>query len=74
MRMGSAVKFSVYRKATNKEYYINFFSAHSERVKSGIVICFFFLEHLESAANNIWRKKSNISLKRFVNYSTPRGS
>ena len=41
MRHGSTAKFSVYRKPTNKEDYVHFFSGHSERVKSGIVIGFF---------------------------------
>ena len=34
-------KFKVYRKPTNKEDYVHFYSSHSERVKSGIVIGFF---------------------------------
>ena len=41
MRCGRAVKFTVYRKVTNKEDYVHFLSAHNERVKSGIVIGFF---------------------------------
>ena len=41
MRCGSGVKFSVYRKPTNKEDYVHYLSGHSERVKSGIVIGFF---------------------------------
>ena len=42
MKCGRAVKFTVYRKVTNKEDYVHFLSAHNERVKSGIVIGFFF--------------------------------
>ena len=34
-------KFKIYRKTTNKEDYVHFYSGHSERVKSGIVIGFF---------------------------------
>ena len=41
MRSGGEVKFKVYRKPTNKEDYVHFFSGHSERVKNGIVIGFF---------------------------------
>lgn len=35
------VKYRVYRKNTNKEDYIHYFSAHSKRIKSGVVIGFF---------------------------------
>jgi len=35
------LKFKVYRKPTNKEDYVHFYSAHSDRVKSGIIIGFF---------------------------------
>ena len=41
MRSGSGLKFLVYRKPTNKQDYVHFWSGHSERVKSGIVIGFF---------------------------------
>ena len=33
--------FSVYRKPTNKDDFIHFFSGHNERTKSGVVIGFF---------------------------------
>ena len=35
------VKFKVYRKPTNKECYVHFYSGHSDRVKRGVVIGFF---------------------------------
>ena len=35
------LKFKVYRKDTNKEDYIHFYSAHSSKVKSGIIIGFY---------------------------------
>ena len=35
------VRYKVHRKETNREDYIHYFSAHSERVKSGVVIGFF---------------------------------
>lgn len=41
IRCENAVKFKVYRKGTNREDYIHYFSAHSDRIKSGIVIGFF---------------------------------
>ena len=34
-------KFKVYRKPTNKESYVHFYSGHSDRVKSGVVLGFF---------------------------------
>jgi len=41
MRTEEGLKFKVYRKRTNKEDYIHFHSAHSSRVKSGVVIGFY---------------------------------
>ena len=41
VRTKEKFKFKVYRKPTNKEDYVHFYSAHSDRVKSGIVIGFF---------------------------------
>ncbi|XP_043197909.1 uncharacterized protein LOC122368238 [Amphibalanus amphitrite] len=37
----SRFKFKVFRKPTSKEDYVHFYSGHSEKVKSGIVIGFF---------------------------------
>ena len=41
VRTDNIFKFKVFRKPTNKEDYVHFYSAHAERVKSGIVIGFF---------------------------------
>ena len=41
MRRGRVAKFTVYRKPTNNEDYVHFYSGHSERVKNDIVIVFF---------------------------------
>ena len=41
MRSGKRTKFTVYRKPTNVEDYVHFFSGNSERVKSGMIIGFF---------------------------------
>ena len=41
MNHEDGVKYRVYRKKTNREDYIHYFSSHSERVKSGVVIGFF---------------------------------
>ena len=35
------VKFRVYRKPTNKECYVHYYSGHSDRVKRGVVLGFF---------------------------------
>ena len=40
-RGDEGVKFSVYRKPTNKDDFIHYLSAHSDRTKSGVVIGFF---------------------------------
>ena len=41
VRTGNQVKFKVYRKPTNREDYVHFFSVHTDKVKRGIVIGFF---------------------------------
>ena len=53
-------KFSVYRKPTHKDDYIHYYSAHSERIKSGAIIGLFLRalricspEYLEDEFNTI---------------------
>ena len=41
MRTDNGLKFKVYRKDTNKEDYIHYYSAHNGRVKSGVIIGFY---------------------------------
>ena len=41
IKCGNDVKYKVHRKKTNQEDYIHFLSAHSDRIKSGVVIGFF---------------------------------
>ena len=41
IRSEDKLKFKVYRKQTNKEDLIHFYSAHSDRMKSGIIIGFY---------------------------------
>lgn len=41
MRSGGVPKFKVYRKDTNCDDFIHYYSAHSERIKSGVVIGFY---------------------------------
>lgn len=45
MKRESSAKYRVFRKKTNQDDYIHYFSAHSERVKSGVVIGFFLRAH-----------------------------
>ena len=40
-RFLQGLKFSVYRKPTNKDDFVHYFSTHNRRTKSGIVIGFF---------------------------------
>lgn len=61
MRREDAVKFKVFRKKTNREDYIHYFSAHNERVKSGVIIGFFLRayricssEYLEDEVKHIF--------------------
>ena len=41
IRKRDILKYKVYRKKTNREDYIHYFSAHNERMKSGVIIGFF---------------------------------
>ena len=41
VRMGHSIKFKVYRKPTNREDYVHYFSGHNDRIKRGIVLGFF---------------------------------
>ena len=61
MKADTSFKFRVHRKPTNKEDYVHFYSAHSDRVKSGIVIGFFLRalrvcdkEYLNDEINHIF--------------------
>ena len=64
----NGAKYKVYRKVTNKEDYIHYFSAHSKRIKSGVVIGFFLRamrirseEYLEDECEHI--RQSFLNLK-----------
>ena len=52
IRGDDGVKFKVYRKPTNKEDYIHFYSSHSIRTKSGVAIVASFYAHSEFAVKN----------------------
>ena len=45
MRQDSGYNFTVYRKPTDRDNHIHFYSAHSDRTKSGIVIGFLLRAH-----------------------------
>ena len=40
-RINGRLRFSVHRKATNKDDFVHFFSSHSRRVKQSVVVGFF---------------------------------
>ena len=59
--------FSVYRKATNKNDLIHYYSAHSDRIKSGVIIGFFLRafrvcseEHIDEEVNYIFKVFSDL--------------
>ena len=65
IREGQTVKYKVYRKPTNKEDYIHYFSGHHERYKRGIVIGFFLRayricseEYLDEELKHIFKRFS----------------
>ena len=67
IRTAEGLKFKVYRKETNKEDYIHFYSAHNNRVKSGIIIGFFLRayrvcseEYLDSEIEHIQNTFRNL--------------
>lgn len=41
IRMNEGQRFKVYSKLTNKDVFTHYLSAHSDRVKSGVIIGFF---------------------------------
>ena len=66
VRKDKNVKFKVYRKPSNKESYVHFFSGHSERVKRGIVLGFSY-EHTAFAVKSISTKRFSISFHHLQN-------
>lgn len=61
IRKQDMARFKVYRKKTNREDYIHYFSAHNDRVKSGVIIGFFLRayricseEYLEEETEHIF--------------------
>ena len=71
-REGEAVKFSVYRKPTNRDDFIHYLSAHSERTKSGVVIGF-FLRAIRICSEEYLEEEFMYIENAFVRLRYPRG-
>ena len=72
MRNGHTAKFKVYRKPSNKEDYVHFFSGHSERVKNGIVIGF-FLRAFRICSEDFLQEEINHIFQTFQRLHYPKG-
>ena len=66
------VKFKVYRKPTNRECYVHFYSGHSERVKRGVVIGFFLRAYRICSEEYIEEEIKHI-ISAFTKLKYPRG-
>ncbi|XP_076038518.1 uncharacterized protein LOC143023787 [Oratosquilla oratoria] len=72
IRSGNSAKFKVYRKPTNKGDYIHFFSAHDDRIKSGVVIRF-YLRPLRICSEEYLTEELNCITAAFKNLKYPEG-
>ncbi|XP_076048770.1 uncharacterized protein LOC143029749 [Oratosquilla oratoria] len=72
IRSGNSGKFIVYRKPTNKDDYIHFFSAHDDRTKSGVVIGF-YLRALRICSEEYLTEELNYITAAFKNLKYPEG-
>ena len=66
------LKFSVYRKPTNKDDFIHYFSAHSMRTKRGIVIGF-YLRALRICSKEYLREELAYIMRAFRRLKFPEG-
>ena len=64
--------FSVYRKPTNKDDFIHFFSAHSRRTKEGVVIGF-FLRAIRICSTEFLEDEAKYITNTFQRLRYPRG-
>ena len=71
-RTGNTVKFRVYLKPTNKDDFIHYLSAHSDRIKSGVIIGF-FLRALRTCSNEYLNEEIEYINKAFMNLGYPIG-
>lgn len=58
----SNIKFKVYRKPTNKDDLMHYYSGHDKKTKSGVVLSFFFV-HTGFVVMNIWTRSWFTSLR-----------
>ena len=72
IRAGNNVKFQVYRKPTNKDDFVHFYSAHDLKTKSGIIIGF-FLRALRICSQEFLDEEINYITKAFKNLCYPVG-
>ena len=72
VRRGNHVKFKVYRKPTNREDYVHFFSGHSDSVKSGIVLGF-FLRALRVCSKEYLEEEIQHIMSSFIRLKYPKG-
>ena len=71
MKSGEGLKFTVYRKPTNKNDMIHYFSAHDNRVKSGTVLGF-FLRAFRICSNDLLQGEINFIFETFTKLKYPR--
>lgn len=71
IRGDDEAKFKVFRKPTNKEDYIHFYSAHSMRTKSGVVIGF-FLRALRICSPDYLNEENDYIFKVFESLRYPK--
>ena len=70
IRCENGAKYKVYRKKTNREDYIHYFSAHSQRVKSGVVIGV-FLRALRICSEELLQDEVNFIMISFLKLKYP---
>ena len=66
------LRFSVYRKPTNKDDYIHYYSAHSNKTKSGVVIGF-FLRALRICSPEFLESEVTYVIDSFMKHKYPKG-
>ena len=66
------VKFKVYRKPTNKECYVHYYSGHSDRVKRGVVLGF-FLRAFRICSDEYLQEEIEHIMTSFTKLKYPRG-
>ena len=71
-RTGDCLKFKVYRKPTNKEDYIHFYSGHSDRVKRGVVLGFFLRAYRICSEEYLEQEIQHV-LDSFIRLKFPKG-